>query len=302
MPRFTLRSAHEASVVGGADAIFATATRRLEEADARIRARWPLRAGDEAWVECRWCRADQERPRAPSAADFAEELEATLEFWRRWMSACRAEGEHAALVRRSALVLKALTFAPTGAVVAAPTTSLPERIGGERNWDYRYTWIRDATLTLTSLMVSGFAGEAAAFKGWLERTGAGRPEDLRIMYGVKGRRALPEIELSHLAGHRDSRPVRIGNGAAGQTQLDCYGQLLEAAWLYERIGGTLTPGNWRVLSGYADVVCRLWREPDHGIWEMRDAPRAFLHSRLHCWMALDRAARLAKGRGSGGAA
>jgi GH15 family glucan-1,4-alpha-glucosidase len=300
VPRFRLLSQNEASVVGGADAIFVTATRRLEEADARIRGRWPLRAGDEVWIECRWCRADQERRLEPSPALHAERLEATVAFWRRWMEACTAAGEHAGLARRSALVLKALTFAPTGAVVAAPTTSLPETLGGTRNWDYRYTWIRDATLTLTSLMVGGFAGEAAAFKGFVERTGAGRPEDLRIMYGIKGRRALPEIELDHLAGHRGSRPVRIGNGAAGQTQLDCYGQLLESAWLYQRIGGELSESNWRVLSGYADLVCQRWRDPDQGIWEVRDEPRHFLHSKLHCWMALDRAVRLAKGLGTGG--
>ncbi len=302
VPRFTLLGSQEASVVGGADAVFATATRPLEEADGRIRGRWALRAGEEAWIECRWARADQVRRREPSAEGFAADLEATLGFWRRWMASCRAEGEHAALVRRSALVLKALTFAPTGAVVAAPTTSLPEEIGGGRNWDYRYTWIRDATLTLTSLMVSGFASEATAFKGFVERTGAGRPDDLQIMYGIKGRRSLPEIELPHLDGHRGSRPVRIGNGAAGQTQLDCYGQLLESAWLYGRIGGELTESNWRALGGFADVVCRRWREPDHGIWEMRDDPRHFLHSKLHCWMALDRAVRLAKSRGGANAA
>ncbi|MEN8182375.1 MAG: glycoside hydrolase family 15 protein [Myxococcota bacterium] len=302
VPRFSLLSPHEASVVGGADAIFVTATEQLGEADARIRGRWPLRAGDEVWVECRWCRADGQRRQEPSIAVFEEKLDATIGFWQRWMASCRAGGQHAALVRRSALVLKALTFAPTGAVVAAPTTSLPEELGGERNWDYRYTWIRDATLTLTSLMVSGSASEASAFKGWVERTGAGRPEDLRIMYGIKGRRALPEIELPHLAGHRGSRPVRIGNGAAGQTQLDCYGQLLESAWLYQRIGGAITEGNWRVLGGYADVVCRRWREPDHGLWEIREEPRHFLHSKVHCWMALDRAVQLAKGSRSGGAA
>jgi GH15 family glucan-1,4-alpha-glucosidase len=301
VPRFSLHDRHEASVVGGADALFLTATRPLERTDARIRGRWPLRAGEEAWIECRWARADRERRREPSAQRFADALDGTVAFWRGWMASCRADGPHAEAVRRSALVLKALTFAPTGAVVAAPTTSLPERIGGARNWDYRYTWIRDATLTLTSLMVGGFSSEAAAFKGFVERTGAGRPDDLRIMYGIKGRRALPEIELPHLGGHRGSRPVRIGNGAAGQTQLDCYGQLLEAAWLYARIGGALSEGNWRVLGGYADVVCRRWREPDHGIWEMRDAPRHFLHSKLHCWLALDRAVRLARLQGGGGA-
>lgn len=294
VPRFTRLTSHEAAVVGGADAVFVTATRPLEVADARVRARWLLEPDEEVWIECRWCRADRERREEPDAAALARRLEDTLAFWRRWMQSCRVEGDHAALARRSALALKALTFAPTGAVVAAPTTSLPEEIGGGRNWDYRYTWIRDATLTLTSLMVSGFATEAAAFKGYIERTGAGRPEDLQIMYGIKGRRSLPEIELGHLAGHRGSRPVRIGNGAATQTQLDCYGQLLETAWLYAGSGGTLTPDNWRVLSGYADLVCRRWGEADHGIWEMRDEPRHFLHSKLNCWAALDRGVRLAK--------
>jgi GH15 family glucan-1,4-alpha-glucosidase len=294
VPRFTALSSHEAAVVGGADALFVTATRPLDVTDSRVRALWRLEVGDEIWIEARWCRADQERREAPDADRFAERLAATLAFWRGWMQGCIAAGPHSALVRRSALVLKALTFAPTGAVVAAPTSSLPEEIGGERNWDYRYTWIRDASLTLSSLMVAGSAEEAFAFKSWLERTGAGRAEDLQIMYGIKGRRSLPEIELSHLAGHRGSRPVRIGNGAASQTQLDCYGQLLQAAWLYERLGGELSEDNWRVLCGYADQVCRHWRDRDNGIWEIRDDPRHFLHSKVNCWMALDRGVRLAK--------
>jgi GH15 family glucan-1,4-alpha-glucosidase len=276
VPRFRAVSAGSAEIVGGADAVSVRATRRLEVADTRVRARWRLHEGE---------------PR-----EFQLRLQDTLAFWRDWMRACKTVGEPQWLVRRSALVLKALTYAPTGAVVAAPTTSLPERIGGARNWDYRYTWIRDATLTLTSLTVLGFLAEAGAFKGFIERTGAGRPEDLQIMYGIKGRRSLPELDLAHLSGHRGSAPVRIGNAAARQRQLDSYGQLLEAAWLYQGLGGELTPGNWRVLAGYADVVSQRWRDPDHGIWEIRDEPRHFLHSKLHCWMALDRAVRLAKAR------
>ena len=182
-------------------------------------------------------------------------------------------------------------------MVAAPTTSLPEEIGGERNWDYRFTWIRDATLTLISLFILGFTDEADAFKRWLESAGAGRPEDLQIMYGIGGERLLPEFELDHLAGHHGSRPVRVGNAAVKQLQLDSYGQILEAAYLYTKAGRPLTETNWRFVAGLADIVCERWRHPDQGIWEIRDEPRHFVHSKLHCWLALDRAVRIARAQG-----
>jgi GH15 family glucan-1,4-alpha-glucosidase len=220
-------------------------------------------------------------------------LDETTRFWTAWLARCRYDGDHAEAVLRSALVLKALTYAPTGAVLAAATTSLPEEIGGTRNWDYRFTWIRDATLTLTSLFILGLVDEAAAFKQWLERTGAGRPQDLQIMYGVEGERMLPETELDHLAGHRGSRPVRIGNGAVKQLQLDSFGQLLEAGYLFAKAGQPMTEDNWRFLAGVADICCERWRLPDQGIWEMRDAPRHFLHSKVNCWLALHRAVQLA---------
>jgi GH15 family glucan-1,4-alpha-glucosidase len=295
VPRFRLTSEETAEIVGGADAIWVTATRSLEDEHERIRAWWRLRAGENIWIEAAWSPSTEMREPDPRR-DFQSELDATIAFWRGWMKQCWYNGDYADAVRRSALVLKALTYAPTGAVVAAPTTSLPERIGGVRNWDYRYTWIRDATLTLISLFVLGFRDEADAFKLWLERTGAGHPEDLQIMYGIVGRRSLPELELEHLAGHRESVPVRIGNGAVKQLQLDSYGQILQAAYLYGKAGGTITADNWFYLSGLVDICCDRWRMPDNGIWEIRDEPRHFVHSKLNCWVALDRAIRIAVAR------
>jgi GH15 family glucan-1,4-alpha-glucosidase len=295
VPRFLLTGDRSAEIVGGGDAIWVSASKPLQCVGEAIQGRWELRAGEEVWLEAAWSASSERRApsSAPDAAELGRRLESTIAFWRVWLSRCWYEGQHAAEVRRSALVLKALTYAPTGAVIAAPTTSLPEAIGGSRNWDYRYTWIRDATLTLISLFVLGFRDEADEFKIWLERTGAGRPQDLQIMYGILGDRSLPELELSHLAGHRSSAPVRIGNGAVKQMQLDAYGQILQAGYLYAKAGGRLTPENWRFLAGVADIVCARWRDPDHGIWEMRDTPRHFTHSKLNCWVALDRATRMA---------
>ncbi len=297
-PRFRNSAEHAIEIVGGADALYVQSTLPINATIDAVEATWSLRAGDEAWIDAVW-RVSYEPKRQHGNAlryrvEGARRLNATIDFWQKWLARCAYEGVHERIVHRSALALKALTFAPSGAIVAAPTTSLPESIGGGRNWDYRYTWIRDATLTLTSLFVLGFTDEANAFKSWLERTGAGRPTDLQIMYGIGGERALPERELSHLAGHRDSAPVRVGNGAVMQMQLDCYGQLLEAAYLFGKAGGELTLSNWTFLAGLTDVVCERWRHPDQGIWEIRDEPRHFVHSKLNCWIALDRASKIAR--------
>lgn len=294
-PRFRLLDERTGSIVGGSDSMLVRATAPLGVEDNALTGSWTLSKGEHVWIEASWFRAHlMPQTEPPEDGEYAEMLERTISFWKRWLRNCWYDGDHPGEVHRSALALKALTYAPSGAVIAAPTTSLPEEIGGLRNWDYRYTWIRDATLTVISLYILGFTEEADAFKGWMERTGAGRCEDLQIMYGVTGKRALPEIELEHLAGHRGSRPVRIGNGAAEQVQLDAYGQILESAYLFGRGGGLLTEANWKFLSGLADIVSTRWREADNGIWEMRDDPRHFVHSKLHCWLALHRGAQIAE--------
>lgn len=299
VPAFRLTSPHTGEIIGGADALWVTSTGPLEWQEEAFSGGWRLQAGDEEWLEISWTPSNVVR--APPTGQFVgvlrRRLEDTIAFWRAWSGQCHYDGEHAGAVRRSALVLKALTYAPTGAVIAAPTTSLPEEIGGERNWDYRFTWIRDATLTLTALLVLGFREEADAFKLWLERTSAGRPRDLQIMYSIRGGRLLPEFTLDHLDGHRGSRPVRVGNAAARQTQLDMYGQILQAAYLYARAEGHISRANWQFLSELAEIVSERWQQPDHGIWEVRGEPRHFTHSKLNCWLALDRAVRMAEQSG-----
>ncbi|WP_158501549.1 glycoside hydrolase family 15 protein [Vitiosangium sp. GDMCC 1.1324] len=298
VPRIRLTSRQTAELVGGADALWVTATRPLTAHDNALRARWHLRAGDEAWVEAAWTPSLVERTPAemPDLATLRRRLEDTVAFWREWISHCAYEGDYTQAVRRSALVLKALTYAPSGAIVAAPTTSLPEEPGGVRNWDYRYTWLRDTTLTLISLMLLGYQEETLAFQHWLERTSAGRADDVQIMYSIRGHRLLPEVELSHLEGHQSSRPVRAGNGAVKQLQLDVFGEMLEGAWLFSKMGGRMSQKNWDFLRGLVDDVCMRWRQPDQGLWEIRDTPRHFIHSKLLCWVALDRAIRIARAR------
>lgn len=300
VPRFRKTSSFTADIVGGADALYVHATREIEASDEAIFASWPIRQGEEIWIDAVWRPSYEPKAQTVDPDEHGREgarrLEATIDYWQSWVARCWYEGIHADAVCRSALALKAMTYAPSGAIVAAPTTSLPEEIGGHRNWDYRYTWIRDATLTLTSLFALGLREEADDFKFWLERTGAGRPADLQIMYGIGGERSLPELELLHLAGHRDSVPVRIGNGAVKQMQLDAYGQILEAAYLYGKAGGDLTASNWAFLAGLADIVCQRWQKPDQGIWEIRDEPRHFTHSKANCWLALHRAIHIAQAK------
>ncbi|MGH3664959.1 MAG: glycoside hydrolase family 15 protein, partial [Egibacteraceae bacterium] len=231
-------------------------------------------------------------PRPTPARVVDEHMDETLAWWRRWSARSKADGPYAAQVRRSAAVLKGLTCAPTGAIVAAPTTSRPEEVGGERNWDYRYSWIRDSTLALAAMSLAGHDEVARGFRDFLIRSAAGTAEDLQIMYGAYGRRHLPEYELE-LEGYRGSRPVRVGNGAASQRQLDVYGHILDAAHVWRQSHEELEPDGWRFLSHVVDEACRVRDQPDHGIWEVRGKPRHFVHSKVMLWVAADRGVKLA---------
>lgn len=233
------------------------------------------------------------------ADEESEQLfEQTVEYWRRWLSQCTYAGRWREMVYRSALCLKLLTYEPTGAIVAAPTCSLPEAIGGERNWDYRYTWIRDAAFTLYGLMRIGFTEEAARFMSWLEtRCHELNPDgSLQVMYGIDGRHALPEETLDHLEGYRGSGPVRIGNGAYNQLQLDIYGELIDSVYLYNKYGSPISYDLWSHLRRLVNWVCENWQRTDEGVWEVRGGQRHFVYSKLMTWVALDRGIRLADKR------
>jgi GH15 family glucan-1,4-alpha-glucosidase len=225
-------------------------------------------------------------------------LAATVDFWHRWLSRCTYQGRWREIVHRSALTLKLLTYEPTGAIVASVTTSLPETPGGSRNWDYRYAWIRDAAFTVYGLMRIGLTEEATRFMQWLERRchelKPGIP--LQVMYGIDGRQELREETLEHLDGYMGSRPVRVGNAAHDQLQLDIYGALLDSVYLYNKHGTPIDYDLWSHLRLLANWVCERWREPDRGIWEVRDEPRHFTYSKVMCWVAVDRALRLADKR------
>jgi GH15 family glucan-1,4-alpha-glucosidase len=225
----------------------------------------------------------------PLPIDAGAAVDRTTRFWQEWAARCTYEGPHGEAVRRSLLTLKALTFAPTGGIVAAPTTSLPEHLGGTRNWDYRYCWLRDATLSLLALMDAGYYEEAGAWRDWLLRAAAGSPSQIQIMYGVAGERMLPEFELTWLPGYANSRPVRVGNAAHQQFQLDVYGEVVDA--LHQaRVGGLAESSDaWALERALVGQVARVWTEPDEGIWEVRGSRQHFTHSKLMAWVAVDRA-------------
>ncbi|MDB4944190.1 MAG: hypothetical protein JWP97_3724 [Labilithrix sp.] len=236
---------------------------------------------------------------APEAEVVEQLFQATVSYWQKWLAKCTYRGRWREIVQRSALAMKLLTFEPTGAIVAAPTCSLPETPGGTRNWDYRYTWIRDAAFTLYGFLRIGFTEEAAAFMRWLEQRCREAPLDgspLQVMYGIDGRHALDEMTLDHLSGHEGASPVRIGNGAYKQLQLDIYGELLDAVYLYNKHGVPIGFDLWQHIARIVDWVCDHWDQPDDGIWEIRGKSQHFTYSKLMCWVAIDRGLRLADKR------
>ncbi|MET8328999.1 glycoside hydrolase family 15 protein [Streptomyces sp. NPDC005181] len=245
--------------------------------------------GDRIEFTLSWQPSHREPPALP---DPEGALEATEDFWREWVEQCTYHGPYREAVVRSLITLKALTYAPTGGIVAAPTTSLPEDIGGSRNWDYRYTWLRDAAITLSSLLRTGYREEARAWREWLLRAVAGDPENLQIMYGIAGERELGEAELDWLPGYENSGPVRVGNGAANQLQLDVYGEVTEALHLAHMTGLTRNDYATGLQLKLIEYLENHWDEPDEGIWEVRGPRRHFVHSKVMAWVAVDRTIKL----------
>ncbi|OCC07380.1 Trehalase [Streptomyces sp. PTY087I2] len=245
--------------------------------------------GDRVAFTISWQPSHHEPPALPEPENS---LEATENFWREWVEQCTYHGPYREAVVRSLITLKALTYAPTGGIVAAPTTSLPEEIGGVRNWDYRYTWLRDAAITLSSLLRTGYREEARAWREWLLRAVAGDPENLQIMYGIAGERELGEAELDWLPGYENSSPVRVGNGAANQLQLDVYGEVTEALHLAHMTGLTRNDYAMGLQLKLIEYLEKHWEEPDEGIWEVRGPRRHFVHSKVMAWVAVDRTIKL----------
>lgn len=295
------------SAIGGHDGLLIAAETELTPARAghRLRGRFTVRPGERRRLSLQHVRPerlDTTNPDPPGAEELDRRLSETVAWWQRWAAGARAvdglhEGPDAPGALRSAIVLKALTNAPTGAMVAAVTTSLPESPGGARNWDYRFSWVRDSSFAVRALAELGHDAEADGFRRFVERSAAGSAHELQIMYGVGGERRLGEIVLDRMAGYRGARPVRLGNAAYAQSQLDVYGWLLDLAWRWHERGHSPDDDYWRFLVDLVNMAADRWSERDRGIWEVRGEPRHFVHSKAMCWVAVDRGLRLARDTG-----
>jgi GH15 family glucan-1,4-alpha-glucosidase len=277
--------------IGGPDAVEFISPVDIENRDFHTRARFTVSQGERLPFLLAW--HPSHRDVHNEIDDLVLAVERTTREWESWASRCTVTGQGRDGILRSLLCLKALTYRPTGGIVAAPTTSLPERIGGSRNWDYRYCWVRDATYTLYALLLTGYRDEATAWVDWLVRAVAGTPSEVNIMYGLAGERRLPEIELEWLPGYEASRPVRTGNAACEQRQLDIFGELMDTAWLALKSGIPLSSTSWAVFRNLIEHLQTIWDQPDEGIWEVRGPRKHFTHSKIMAWVAFDRALKIA---------
>ncbi|QOV40306.1 glycoside hydrolase family 15 protein [Streptomyces ferrugineus] len=277
-----------------------TATVPLEIDGMDTRADFKLSEGESAVFALDQVGGDV-APRRCARTEAEEQFATTVAYWRSWLHRSKYRGRWREMVHRSALTLKLLTYAPTGAIIAAPTTSLPEQLGGERNWDYRYVWVRDAAFCVYAMLRLGFTDEAEAFMKFLTQYVSPCPDGnsapLQVMYGIDGRTDLTESELTHLEGHQGSAPVRIGNAASDQLQLDIYGALIDSIYLYDKWAQPISSAQWDDVCTLVDWVCQHWDQPDEGVWETRGGRKNFLYSRLMCWVAIERGIRMANRRG-----
>jgi GH15 family glucan-1,4-alpha-glucosidase len=284
--------------MAGPDAIVLRSPLNLQHIGPRASAYFHVKKGERIPIQLTWFPSHE---KSPEAIDVEKALASTESFWREWAGRCTYQGRWRDAVLRSMITLKAMTYAPTGAIVAAPTTSLPEEIGGVRNWDYRFCWLRDASLTLESLMIGGYIDEASGFRDWLMRAVAGDPPDLQIMYNLFGGRRLTEFELDWLPGYEGSKPVRAGNAASGQFQLDIYGEATSAVYMARKMGITSAAElGWPVLEKIIAFMEDAWQHPDDGIWEVRGGRRHFTHSKVMAWVFFDRAVKSIDELGLGG--
>ncbi|MGE5595212.1 MAG: glycoside hydrolase family 15 protein [Hyphomicrobiales bacterium] len=274
------------TAIAGPNAVSFHSPVALENKDFRTRANFTVREKDEISFTLTWHPSHHPQPPQPILA--ARALDQTIQHWRRWSEHYKGGGSWRDAAKRSLITLKALTYAPTGGIVAAPTTSLPEQLGNVRNWDYRYCWLRDATFTLYTLLVAGFVDEAIAWRDWLLRAIAGKPEQLQIMFGLGGERLLPEYEIDWLPGYEGSEPVRVGNAAHRQFQLDVYGEVMDVFHVARRSGISPDEDGWLFQKELLGTLERVWRQPDEGLWEVRGPRRNFTHSKMMAWVAFDR--------------